>query len=80
MQLSYTHIWTGICILDVDECKEISGTPDDCDDNAQCNNYPGSFECSCNTGYDGDGFNCTGKRWEFVDTFLIENKTFDSYC
>ena len=25
-----------------------------------CNNTIGSYNCSCNGGYDGNGFNCTG--------------------
>ena len=45
-------------ISDIDECR--LGT-DDCDDNAKCDNTPGSFECTCNEGYSGDGKNCDGK-------------------
>ena len=25
-----------------------------------CNNTMGSYNCSCNSGYEGNGFNCTG--------------------
>ena len=39
---------------DVDECKE--GTAE-CDTNASCNNTIGGYNCSCNSGYEGDGFN-----------------------
>ena len=42
--------------IDIDECKS---TP--CDKNAACVNTDGSFTCTCNTGYSGDGFNCSGK-------------------
>ena len=42
--------------LDVDEC--LLGT-DDCHGEAACINTVGRFNCSCNTGYDGDGKNCT---------------------
>ena len=42
---------------DVDECA--SGTHN-CSDTAMCLNSPGSYNCSCLDGYDGDGFNCTG--------------------
>ena len=50
------------CILfsslsDVDEC---AGT-NRCDANAECENTDGSYNCSCITGYEGDGFQCTGK-------------------
>ncbi|XP_072048687.1 uncharacterized protein [Amphiura filiformis] len=30
-----------------------------CDHNAACINNPGSFECSCNAGFSGDGLTCT---------------------
>ena len=39
--------------LDIDEC---GSSP--CDVNAACQNIPGSFMCTCNTGYAGDGFTC----------------------
>ena len=45
---------------DIDECVE--GTAQ-CDDNASCNNTIGSYNCSCNSGYEGTGFegNCSSK-------------------
>ena len=44
--------------LDKDECtlKE-----DDCDVNAACTDTTGSFTCTCNSGYTGDGKSCTSK-------------------
>jgi hypothetical protein len=49
-----------ICVcVDVDECA--LGT-DNCHDNATCNNTDGSFECSCNDGYSGNGTSCESKR------------------
>lgn len=42
---------------DINECLQ---TP--CDQNAACANMPGSFECSCNTGYVGTGLSCSGKQ------------------
>ncbi len=45
----------GRCV-DVDEClREL----DDCDENATCNNAQGTFTCTCNAGYSGDGVTCT---------------------
>ncbi len=44
----------GTCI-DLDECA--LGT-DTCDDNATCTNRCGSYTCTCNEGYLGDGFDC----------------------
>ena len=42
---------------DINEC---TGTPI-CDTNADCADTPGSFTCTCNQGYTGDGFTCTSK-------------------
>jgi len=53
--LDGSQVVTGVC-PDVDECLE--GT-DDCDVNATCANTPGSFTCTCNVGYSGDGATCT---------------------
>ena len=41
---------------DIDECA--LGT-DNCNANAECNNTEGSFNCTCNPGFEGDGVNCT---------------------
>lgn len=45
----------GSC-TDIDECA--MGT-DNCDTNATCTNEPGSFSCSCDFGYEGDGVTCS---------------------
>ena len=47
-----------ICIifLDINEC---SSNP--CHPNATCTDKDGSFDCECNVGYSGDGFNCSSK-------------------
>ena len=42
---------------DIDECE--SDDLNNCHENAQCINTEGSFTCSCNTGYTGDGVTCT---------------------
>ena len=46
----------------MDEC--LSGD-NDCDVNADCFNTVGSYSCSCNVGYIGNGTTCEGKRFEF---------------
>ncbi|XP_053408175.1 uncharacterized protein LOC123560993 [Mercenaria mercenaria] len=40
----------------IDECEEGS---DDCDENAQCTDTLGSYTCTCNNGFDGNGKTCT---------------------
>ncbi|MDC0667597.1 EGF domain-containing protein [Nannocystis radixulma] len=41
---------------DDDEC---ANELDDCHEHATCTNTPGSWECACNPGYQGDGVQCT---------------------
>ena len=43
-------------IIDIDECANAST----CDSNAACTNTPGSFTCTCNQGYTGNGTTCEG--------------------
>ena len=45
--------------LDIDECSTNSHT---CDVNAFCNNTSGSYKCSCNPGFFGNGQACFGKN------------------
>ena len=50
------YFFTYACSIDVDECEsEIAN----CSVNANCTDTFGSFECTCNHGFEGDGFNCT---------------------
>ena len=42
-----------LCITDNDEC---ASSP--CHPNASCTNVPGGFECTCNSNFRGNGFNC----------------------
>ena len=44
--------------LDINECA--SDRLNDCDENARCIDTIGSYNCTCNSGYEGDGFSCTG--------------------
>ena len=47
-----------LLFLDTNECL-LNST---CHPNATCNNTEGSYVCICDTGYDGDGFTCNGKK------------------
>jgi len=46
-----------VCISDIDECATNNGN---CSEFADCKNFPGSYNCSCLTGFTGDGIDCTG--------------------
>ena len=49
---------------EVNECTRGLHT---CNASATCNNTAGSFTCSCNTGYSGDGHSCVaGQSWLHV--------------
>ena len=43
---------------DINEC--IRGSTE-CHDNATCTNTDGTYECTCDIGFSGDGFNCTSE-------------------
>jgi hypothetical protein len=45
---------------DIDEYGTENGTSN-CSSNATCTNTSGSFTCTCNQGYIGDGVTCTGE-------------------
>ena len=49
---------------DVDECLD---AVENCHASAICKNTDGSFLCTCNQGYIGDGVNCEGiTRFAFI--------------
>lgn len=49
---------------DIDECLA-----NPCGYNANCTNTNGSYFCECQTGYEGNGTNCTGKTWLSMSIF-----------
>ena len=52
--------------LDINEC-ELS--LDDCDVNAACEDVIGSYNCTCNFGYDGNGTHCSKCKKMFAISF-----------
>ena len=52
--------------VDIDECLV---SP--CHGNATCNNTVGSYICACDSGYSGDGFNCSGKNIILFNIWII---------
>ena len=55
--------------LDIDECAESN----ECHPNATCTDTKGSYTCECDTGFNGDGFNCivnsTGIKYPLIFYF-----------
>ncbi|KAI5711004.1 hypothetical protein M8J75_013255 [Diaphorina citri] len=49
---------------DVDECMNY---PPICNNNADCINRPGTYQCQCKRGFSGDGFNCEEDSTNFSD-------------
>ena len=60
-------------LIDIDEC---ASELDNCHENATCNNTFGSFECTCNAGFDGDGVNCTSKAGDIFSLLMAEEKSY----
>ncbi|KAJ7380173.1 hypothetical protein OS493_010884 [Desmophyllum pertusum] len=48
-------------IGDIDECS--ANDPKPCNENADCSNTIGSYKCTCNNGFTGDGTTCE-VEWE----------------
>ena len=45
-------------LSDIDECEASTNM---CHQEANCTNTDGSYTCTCNSGYTGDGLECSGK-------------------
>jgi hypothetical protein len=68
--LMYTLVQPFCVFLDVNECA--LGT-DNCHDNGTCDNTNGSFACTCNGGYSGDGITCEGRLSILAINILYKN-------
>ena len=51
--------FSNIDYVDINEC--LNDDDNNCSANATCTNTDGSYNCSCDEGYEGDGFNCSSK-------------------
>ena len=49
------NFWLDVLFTDIDECLE---NRHDCSDFADCKNTIGGFQCSCDEGFHGDGWDC----------------------
>lgn len=48
-------------LVDKNECKALTSV---CHAEAECFNNYGSYTCQCNTGFTGNGKNCTGESFK----------------
>ena len=62
---------------DIDECA--LGT-DNCSDNANCSDTIGSYDCTCRTGFDGNGILCEGiiNTSRFAASFILYSMEYGS--
>ena len=67
-------IWLLFHLLDLDECPLGAHN---CAANATCSNTAGSFTCTCNTGYNGNGETCTGVQ--NIDIFVKQCLVFMTF-
>ena len=58
-----------IFVADIDECE--LGV-DNCSINAVCSDTDGSYECSCITGFNGDGETCSMSHAQQFDYILFQ--------
>ena len=55
--------------------EECATNVDNCHADANCTNTKGSFDCTCHTGYSGDGFICDGMLRIDVSVLLFSLRT-----
>ena len=52
-------------ISDINECTNGSA---ECDENADCENNEGSYDCNCKNGFSGNGKTCSGKEADRISS------------
>ena len=57
------------CVSDVNECADGVHT---CHSHASCQDTEGSFRCTCNYGFTGNGTTCVGKLAVFMMRLSID--------
>ena len=74
----------GRSVPDIDECSEVYGVKmNNCHLNASCVNTQGSYNCSCNPTYFGNGSTCEGKFVQIFDKRRhksLSPNTLRNYC
>ena len=76
---SLSCLLTTLIWLDIDECN--NQATNDCHEQATCNNTIGSYTCTCNPGYNGDGNECEGKCLiNMIITFHNDELHIDELC
>ena len=67
-------------LSDIDECKEGHDIKmNEYHPNASCINTQGSYHCSCNPTYVGNGFECKG-TFSFLQTFQLVKAVLELTC
>lgn len=59
---------------DLNECQTNTHA---CSNDAICQNLVGSYTCSCNSGFTGDGYTCIGKIMYQMKLFKNKANNFD---
>ena len=54
--------------IDINECLSAEEYP--CHSKANCSNTPGSFYCTCLSGFSGDGRTCEGTNYLIISAHL----------
>ena len=77
----------GTNCYDIDECVQnfshdnqgSFNASNGCHTNAFCSNLIGSYECSCENGYYGDGFNCSDEGSKLYEATFFNKNYFPNF-